>query len=79
MLNRETIGRDCAPKDGNFGFNISELEAMLPAGTVDHAVKPVYKEVSVVKDYKISPTCHFKCLIMAIFLRNCSCRNGKRL
>ncbi|KAJ6709938.1 PHOSPHOGLYCERATE MUTASE FAMILY PROTEIN [Salix koriyanagi] len=45
MLNRETIGRDCAPKDGNFGFNISELEAMLPAGTVDHAVKPVYKEL----------------------------------
>ncbi|KAF9687684.1 hypothetical protein SADUNF_Sadunf02G0118700 [Salix dunnii] len=45
MLNREAIGRDCAPKDGNFGFNISELEAMLPTGTVDHDVKPVYEEL----------------------------------
>jgi len=49
MLNREAIRSDCAPKDGNFGFNISELEAMLPTGTVDHAVKPVYEEVSIVE------------------------------
>ncbi|KAJ6940164.1 hypothetical protein NC651_006333 [Populus alba x Populus x berolinensis] len=45
MLNREAIRSDCAPKDGNFGFNISKLEAMLPTGTVDHAVKPVYEEL----------------------------------
>ncbi|CAK7347804.1 unnamed protein product [Dovyalis caffra] len=45
MLNREAIRRDCVPKDGSFGFNIAELEAMLPAGTLDHAVKPVYEEL----------------------------------
>jgi len=47
MLNREAIRRVSVPKDGNFGFNIAELHALLPAGTVDRAVKPVYEEVSI--------------------------------
>lgn len=45
MLNREAIRPNVAPKDGDFGFNISELEAVLPAGTVDHSVEKVYPEV----------------------------------
>ncbi|KAL6981302.1 hypothetical protein U1Q18_022932 [Sarracenia purpurea var. burkii] len=45
MLNREAIRSNVAPKDGDFGFNISELEAMFPAGTVDHSVDKVYKEL----------------------------------
>ncbi|XP_038683381.1 uncharacterized protein LOC119983735 [Tripterygium wilfordii] len=45
MLNREAIRNDYAPRDGNFGFNISEIEAALPAGTVDHSVERVYKEL----------------------------------
>ncbi|XP_052211134.1 uncharacterized protein LOC127813980 [Diospyros lotus] len=45
MLNREAIALDAAPKDGNFDFNISELEAMFPAGTVDHSVERVYLEL----------------------------------
>lgn len=45
MLNTEALGQDVAPKDGDFKFNLPELEAVLPAGVVDHAVKPVYKEV----------------------------------
>lgn len=48
MLNREAIRPNVAPKDGNFDFNISELEALLPAGTVDHAVEKVYPEVRTV-------------------------------
>ncbi|KAI4370340.1 hypothetical protein MLD38_018703 [Melastoma candidum] len=43
MINRETIRMP--PKDGDWGFNISELEAMLPAGTVNHSVDCLYKEV----------------------------------
>lgn len=45
MLNSEAIRPGLAPRDGNWGFNISELEKMLPAGTVDHAVERVYKEL----------------------------------
>ncbi|KAE8038609.1 hypothetical protein FH972_011103 [Carpinus fangiana] len=45
MLNNEAIRRGSAPKDGDFGFNISELEAMLPAGTVDSTAERVYKEL----------------------------------
>ncbi|XP_061364973.1 uncharacterized protein LOC133308367 [Gastrolobium bilobum] len=45
MMNREAIRLDVAPKDGNWGFDISEREAMLPAGTVDNNVARVYKEL----------------------------------
>ncbi|CAK9146208.1 unnamed protein product [Ilex paraguariensis] len=45
MLNREAIRDQIAPKDGNFGFNIPDCEGMLPAGTVDHTVEQVYKEL----------------------------------
>jgi len=45
MLNNEAIRPGLEPKDGDFGFNISELEAMLPAGTVDSTVERVFKEV----------------------------------
>ena len=45
MLNREAIRPNVAPKDGKFSINISELEAMLPAGTVDHSAQKVYSEV----------------------------------
>lgn len=45
MLNREAIRNEMAPKDGNFGFAISECEAKLPAGTVDSSVTRVYQEV----------------------------------
>jgi hypothetical protein len=45
MFNSIAIRLNVAPKDGNFSFDISELEAMLPAGTVDNNVEMVYKEV----------------------------------
>ncbi|THG08091.1 hypothetical protein TEA_015331 [Camellia sinensis var. sinensis] len=45
MLNREAIRPNVAPKDGDFGFHTSELEAKLPAGTIDHSVEPVYEEL----------------------------------
>ncbi|RVW81301.1 hypothetical protein CK203_038068 [Vitis vinifera] len=41
----EAIRLELAPKDGNWGFNVSELEAMLPAGTVDTTVERVYQEL----------------------------------
>ncbi|PKI55055.1 hypothetical protein CRG98_024562 [Punica granatum] len=43
MLNREAIR--IPPKDGEWGFNLSELESMLPEGTLDHTVERVYKEL----------------------------------
>ena len=45
MLNSEAIRPNVAPKDGKFSFNISELAAMLPAGTVDYSAEKVYSEV----------------------------------
>ncbi|XP_057530512.1 uncharacterized protein LOC130808957 [Amaranthus tricolor] len=45
MLIREAIRPELAPKDGNFDFNLSELEAMLPVGTVDHTVERIYSEM----------------------------------
>lgn len=45
MLNLVAIRSNAAPKDGDFKFNISQYEAELPAGTVDHTVEPVYKKV----------------------------------
>jgi len=45
MLNEEAIRPNVAPKDGKFGFDISEIEAKLPAGTVDHSFERVYQEV----------------------------------
>ncbi|GAB2224306.1 hypothetical protein Droror1_Dr00005059 [Drosera rotundifolia] len=45
MLNNDAIRSNVAPKDGRFDFNIPELEAMLPAGTVDRSVTRVYKEL----------------------------------
>lgn len=48
MLNKEAIRPNVAPKDGEFGFNISELEALLPAGTVDNSLEKVYPVVQTV-------------------------------
>ncbi|KMS99973.1 hypothetical protein BVRB_1g018150 isoform A [Beta vulgaris subsp. vulgaris] len=45
MLSREAIRPEFAPKDGDFRFNISELEALLPAGTVDHSAERIYQEM----------------------------------
>jgi len=45
MINSIAIRLNVAPKDGNLSFDISELAAMLPAGTVDNNVEMVYKEV----------------------------------
>lgn len=44
-LHREAITPTVAPPDGKFTFNIPELEAMFPEGTVDRTVVPVYKEL----------------------------------
>lgn len=45
MLNKRAIRAENAPKDGDFAFNISECEAVLPQGTVDSSVEKVYKEL----------------------------------
>lgn len=43
MLNTEAIKPEMAPKDGKFVFNISDCEAILPAGMVDHTVEPLHQ------------------------------------
>ncbi|XP_004510117.1 uncharacterized protein [Cicer arietinum] len=45
MMNKIAIRVDVAPKDGNWGFDLSEREAMLPSGTVDNNVERVYKKL----------------------------------
>ncbi|CAK8541318.1 unnamed protein product [Lathyrus sativus] len=46
MLNRIAISINVAPKDGNFSFDISQLETMFPNGSVDNNhVEMVYKEL----------------------------------
>ncbi|KAE9597787.1 hypothetical protein Lal_00041478 [Lupinus albus] len=45
MMNRQAIKLEVVPKDGNWGFDISACEAMLPSGTVDNNVERVYKEL----------------------------------
>ncbi|PON70220.1 Histidine phosphatase [Trema orientale] len=46
MLNNEAIQPVSVPRDGDFGFKVSELEGLFPDGTVDRSVEPVYKEVT---------------------------------
>jgi hypothetical protein len=48
MINSIAIRLNVAPKDGNLSFDISELAAMLPAGTVDNNVEMVYREVHMI-------------------------------
>ncbi|XP_071697052.1 uncharacterized protein [Rutidosis leptorrhynchoides] len=45
MLNKQAIRAANAPKDGDFAFNITECEAVLPEGTVDSSVERVYEEL----------------------------------
>lgn len=45
MMSREAIRLELVPKDGNWGFDVSQLEAMFPPGTVDPTVERVYQEV----------------------------------
>ncbi|XP_047181475.1 uncharacterized protein LOC124847926 [Vigna umbellata] len=45
MMSRAAIRLDVVPKDGNWGFDIPKLEALLPAGTVDKNVKRVYEKL----------------------------------
>lgn len=43
MLNTEAIKPEMAPKAGKFVFNISDCEAILPSGMVDHTVEKLYQ------------------------------------
>ncbi|KAK9749184.1 hypothetical protein RND81_02G107800 [Saponaria officinalis] len=45
MLNDAAIRPHLVPKDGLFTFDISELETMLPAGTVDTSAEKIYSEM----------------------------------
>ncbi|XP_042422514.1 uncharacterized protein LOC122010153 isoform X1 [Zingiber officinale] len=46
MLNTTALGHNIAPEDEKWFPHISELEASLPAGTIDHSAESIYKEVS---------------------------------
>ncbi|KAL9245252.1 hypothetical protein vseg_018926 [Gypsophila vaccaria] len=45
MLSESAIRPHLVPKDGEFTFNIPELEAMLPPGTVDTSAEKIYSEM----------------------------------
>lgn len=44
-LNHKAIPAEVAPMDWNSGFNITDLESILPTGSTDHSVKPIYEEM----------------------------------
>ncbi|XP_057978852.1 uncharacterized protein LOC131165250 [Malania oleifera] len=54
------------PKDENWGFNVSELEAMFPAGTVDHTVKRIYKQLPQWEETILSARTRYKEVIQAL-------------
>ncbi|KAH1069543.1 hypothetical protein GYH30_006939 [Glycine max] len=58
MMSRNAIRLEVAPKDGNWGFNISERKAMLLAGTVDKNVERVYKEELQLPKWEEDPNLH---------------------
>ncbi|XVF73491.1 hypothetical protein PTKIN_Ptkin12aG0205500 [Pterospermum kingtungense] len=45
MLNKVAIRPDVAPKDKVFRFDLPQLEALLPNGTLDHTFEQIYKEL----------------------------------
>ncbi|CAA2984607.1 Hypothetical predicted protein [Olea europaea subsp. europaea] len=45
MMNLVAIRPNVAPKDGVFDFNLSQCEAVLPAGTIDHAAEQLHKQL----------------------------------
>ncbi|KAI4354741.1 hypothetical protein L6164_003585 [Bauhinia variegata] len=45
VMSSAAIHPELIPKDGNWGFDLSEREVMFPAGTVDNNVERVYKEL----------------------------------
>ncbi|KAG8363428.1 hypothetical protein BUALT_Bualt19G0021600 [Buddleja alternifolia] len=45
MMNSLAIRSNVAPEDGIFSFDISQCEAVLPAGTIDNTVEMVYKKL----------------------------------
>ncbi|KAI6702770.1 hypothetical protein NL676_011906 [Syzygium grande] len=64
LLNRETIR--FFPKDGEWGFDISELEAMLPTGTVDHTVERVYKQMPQWEETVLGARARYEQIIVAL-------------
>lgn len=62
MLNSVAISGQLAPKDGNFDFRLSDLEALFPEGMVDHNVDMIYKEVN----QKFLSFYHFSFCILSI-------------
>lgn len=45
MLNNIAIRPKVAPNNWELGFNVAELEALFPFGSVDYSAEPVYKEL----------------------------------
>ncbi|CAI9786034.1 unnamed protein product [Fraxinus pennsylvanica] len=45
MMNLRAIRPNVAPKDGVFNFNLSQCEAVLPPGTIDHAAEQLHKQL----------------------------------
>ncbi|KAJ4952683.1 hypothetical protein NE237_029515 [Protea cynaroides] len=66
VLSREAISLHLAPKDGNWGFNISKLEEMLPAGTVDHSAVHVYQELPKWEESLMDGRARYKQVIHAL-------------
>ncbi|XP_038882210.1 uncharacterized protein LOC120073431 [Benincasa hispida] len=44
-LNHKAIPPEVAPMDWNWGFNITDLQTILPTASTDHSVEPIYEQM----------------------------------
>ncbi|XVE76878.1 hypothetical protein DITRI_Ditri13aG0015800 [Diplodiscus trichospermus] len=65
-LRREAISPDVVPKDGIFRFDVPQLEAMLPSGTLDRTFEPVYKELPQWEETVMGGRSRYKQIIKAL-------------
>lgn len=79
MMNSIAIRPEMAPKDGDFGFDVSRCEASLPAGTIDHSTQMVYNEVLTKNLYHCYFLISVNSTILKLIYQNIhSCQNGRR-
>ncbi|KAJ4973566.1 hypothetical protein NE237_006740 [Protea cynaroides] len=66
FLCSESIKPEFTPKDGNFVYEMSKLEEMLPAGTVDNSVEPVDQELPKWEESKTDVSNRYNRVIRAL-------------
>ncbi|KAL8142622.1 hypothetical protein V2J09_015654 [Rumex salicifolius] len=66
MFNRIAIRPQQVPKDQIFHFDMSELEGLLPVGTIDHTAEQIYKELPRWEETQDDAGARYKHVIQAL-------------